>query len=92
MYDPSNPMQGHCYVAAEAAYHLLGGREYGWTPCVANLGNNETHWWLVNEDGTICDPTWDQFPGPFDYSIGKRTGFLTRYPSKRAQTVIQRTF
>ena len=82
---------GHCYLAAEVCFHLLGGREEGWVACVANLGNDETHWWLVNrDDGTICDPTWDQFSKPFDYSIGKRTGFLTRFPSKRAQEVMRR--
>lgn len=23
---------GHCYVASEAAYYLLGGKEEGWAP------------------------------------------------------------
>lgn len=27
-----NPMAGHCYVASEALYHLLGGKAKGWTP------------------------------------------------------------
>lgn len=80
---------GHCYVAAEACYHLLGGKTAGWIPQVATLSDG-THWWLKHEDGTICDPTADQFDYSFDYSLGRGNGFLTKGPSRRAQIVIQR--
>jgi hypothetical protein len=43
-----HPTEGHCAVAAEAAYHLLGGKTAGWVPVVLPrvvLGDN-THWWI----------------------------------------------
>jgi hypothetical protein len=65
-----HPIYGHCYVATEALYHLLGGKEEGWSGYVYGFedefdwepGEN-THWWLQNEDGRIIDATADQFEG-----------------------------
>ena len=84
--DP-NPLTGHCYVASEAAYHLLGGREAGWKPKFFSQGR---HWWLENEDGRHLDITAGQFADPYPYENGKGKGFLTAQPSKRAQVVIDR--
>ena len=38
---------GHCYVASEALYHLLGADKSSFRPY---YGKDEmgTHWWLVN--------------------------------------------
>jgi len=83
----SNPLTGHCYVASEAAYHLLGGKAAGWKPKFFSQGR---HWWLENEDGRHLDVTAGQFPGPYPYENGKGKGFLTAQPSKRAQVVIDR--
>ena len=40
-----DPMTGHCYVASEAAYHMLGGKAAGWTPmfCVPLVSTRTTH-------------------------------------------------
>lgn len=84
------PSSGHCYVAAEACYHLLGGKSAGWIPQVARCEDDGTHWWLKHVDGTICDPTWDQFDEPFDYVVGRGSGFLTKGPSKRARIIMDR--
>lgn len=84
--DP-NPLTGHCYVAAEALYHLRGGID---TPVVARCPDGDTHWWLRTSDGTILDPTAGQFPGPFPYERGRGSGFLTKQPSARALVVIER--
>ncbi len=84
--DP-NPLTGHCYVASEAAYHLLGGKAAGWKPMFFNQGS---HWWLENQDGRRVDVTAGQFPGPYPYENGSGKGFLTAQPSKRAQVVIDR--
>ncbi len=90
----NNPMYGHCYVASEALFHMLGG--WG-SPYQAVRGKDETgdvHWWLEHKiTGHRYDVTADQF-----YSIGRkppyangRAGpFLTKQPSKRAQIVLER--
>jgi hypothetical protein len=54
---------GFCYLGAEAAYHLLGGKEAGWKPYYAVYyedGNRCTHWW-IEKDGVIVDPTKTQY-------------------------------
>lgn len=56
------PVSGHCAVAAEALYHLLGGAQAGLMPCVCkyhwtddgavvpgrgqDAKSDETHWWI----------------------------------------------
>lgn len=87
--DHQNPMAGHCYVASEVLYHQLGGKEAGWTPqCVRHEGGS--HWYLKHTDGTIIDPTCDQFTTPVPYDKGRGCGFLTREPSKRSQVILDR--
>lgn len=81
---------GHCYVAAEVAYHLFAA-EQGFVPYMAKDGES-THWWLVNEDtGEILDPTYPQLEGNFEvYERGKRRAFLPQSPSRRAREVMRR--
>lgn len=80
---------GHCYVASEAAYYLLGGKESGWKPCyIKHL--SVSHWYLKHESGAILDLTKEQFQTPVDYEKGRGTGFLTKEPSKRARTLLKR--
>lgn len=57
---PGNPTFGHCYAAAEAVYHLLGGRQAGLVPMHGRDGQGITHWWLRSAEG-IIDPTADQY-------------------------------
>lgn len=84
-----NPMTGHCYVASEALYHALGGKEAGWTP--HNITHEGSpHWFLKHKDGAIIDPTADQFKTPVPYAKAKGKGFLTKQPSKRAKEVLRR--
>jgi len=83
------PVEGHCYVAAEALYHLLGGAGAGWTPAqMAHEGG--PHWYLRHRDGRVLDPTAEQFDTPPDYARGRGRGFLTREPSRRARIVLER--
>jgi len=79
---------GHCYVASEALYYLLGGQKSPWRPLVARQGGT-THWWLAGPDG-VLDPTAAQFESGFDYSLGRRCGFLTKHASKRAVRLMAR--
>lgn len=85
-----NCYAGHCYVASEALYHVLGGRKAGLKPMhVKHEGS--PHWYLESADGTIIDATAGQFSTPVPYKQGRGKGFLTKDPSKRAQIVIDRT-
>jgi len=88
--DNPNPMAGHCYVASEAVYHTMGGKEAGWKP-MSIQHEGGSHWYLKNDElGIIVDPTADQFKTPVPYDEGRGTGFLTRQPSKRAKVVLDR--
>ena len=92
MLDPANPTAGHCYHAAEAAYHLIGGKSAGWKPYVGRDLSGITHWWL-KRDNEIVDPTADQYyciglQPPYDK--GRGCGFMTKAPSTPASTIISR--
>ena len=90
--EQSNPLEGHCYVAAEALYHALPDKQ-NWKPICASY-NDEigkcTHWWLQNKKtGEILDPTKEQYyPDSPPYYLGRGSGFLTKFPSKRAQFIL----
>ena len=88
----THPLEGHCYIATEALFHILPDKE-NWKPMVASYndeGGKATHWWLVNRTtGKILDPTREQYGDKIPpYHLGKGTGFLTKLPSKRAQIII----
>ncbi len=83
---------GHCYIAAEALYHLIDGADAGLKVFVASYEEG-THWWITNNKGKIFDPTKIQYTAYGEqppYEKGRRGGFLTKQPSKRAQIVIDR--
>lgn len=82
---------GHCYLATEVAYHLLG-KNKGYKPYVMRVENGKyTHWFLKNDKGKIIDPTLAQYKGKTPkYSEAKCIGFLTKQPSKRAKVLIKR--
>lgn len=91
----STPYDGQCYAAAEALYHLLGGKAAGYTPVCLRLPEHLitlhfTHWYLEDPWGGYLDPTADQFPEGthLPYHTGTRKGFLTKQPSKAAQQLI----
>jgi hypothetical protein len=80
---------GHCYVASEAAYYLLGGKEEGWKAMhMTHLG--ASHWFLLHDSGKVLDITANQFSVLPDYNKARGTGFLTKNPSKRAKKLIIR--
>lgn len=68
--------KGHCYVAAEALSHLLGGNEAGWQAHhVSHEGG--PHWFLKHNSGRVLDPTADAFNTPVPYDQGAPSKFLT---------------
>ena len=82
-------MRGNCYVASEALYYLLGGKEAGWKPM--NMKHEgESHWFLKHKSGMILDVTVHQFKTTPDYSTARGRGFLTYAPSKRAFELMER--
>ncbi len=85
-----HPHAGHCYVAAEALYHALGGERSGYKPVNIHWEGGP-HWFLQHQvTGKVLDPTVGQFETPVPYHTGTRKGFLTKQPSKRAQEVLRR--
>lgn len=81
-------LTGHCYVAAEAIFHLTGGYDEWYVCRLSHEGT--THWFLEDKsEGEILDPTSDQFNTTPDYSERTRTGFMTKEPSNRAEVVIE---
>lgn len=91
---PRNPLYGHCYVASEALYHLLGGRAAGWRVHRARDEAGVVHWWLEDGEGNRLDPTAGQYVSlgrPPPYDKGKRGTWLTgERPSRRAAELIRR--
>jgi len=84
-YEHAHPLGGHCYVASEALWHLTG--------CVLHVYRARdpqgiTHWWLQDGD-KIIDPTAAQYTTP-PYEQGRRAGFLTKNPSRRARILMEK--
>lgn len=79
-------MYGLCYVATEAAYHYLGGKEAGYTAHYM-VHEGVGHWFLKRGD-TLIDLTAGQFDTLPDYSLAKRKGFLTKDMSSRAALLL----
>ncbi|MEA1938889.1 MAG: hypothetical protein U9N14_07350 [Pseudomonadota bacterium] len=86
----NGPLSGHCAVAAEALWHMLGGFRSGTVPHWAPDGDGTHHWLVRKSDGERLDPTAGQYDGPPPYDKGVAFGYMTRCPSARAQCVIDR--
>ena len=88
-----NRFWGHCYVATEALYHLLDDESKKiYKPAILRV-NDDTHWFLKNiETNEIHDITKQQFDFDLSYENAKRSGFLTKLPSKRCQVLINRIY
>ena len=89
LYPTPSETFGHCYVVSETLYHMLGGKEEGWTPQRVRV-QGTTHWFLKHKSGTILDLTASQFSIPVPYQQARGSGFLTRKPSKRAVKLMHR--
>lgn len=85
---------GHCYVATEALYHLMGGKRSGFTPTSGPCPGG-SHWWLQDDEGRIIDVTGDQFTAKElrkIHAFGRGRGFMGKpgVPSARARELIAR--
>lgn len=87
--DPKDRLDGLCYVASEAMYHLTGGKNT-WKPSQMEH-EGVSHWFLVHKDtGTVFDLTESQFQTPVPHDEARGRGFCTGEPSKRARVLIER--
>lgn len=94
--DRTSNVEGHSYSSVEALFYLLGGKSSKLSLQSASFdkyGETHTHWWIKAHDGQILDPTAEQFyidgKEP-PYIQGKKAEFLTKGPSKKALTIINR--
>jgi len=79
---------GHCYIIAEASFHLYG-KKHGFKPKVIKTPT-WTHWFLQHQDGRKIDLSAEQFGKTrIPYELSRGCGFLTKLPSKRAQKLIR---
>jgi len=87
-----NFLWGHCYIATEALYYLLGEDNVNYTPSTIKV-DEITHWFLKNKNtGEIIDPTKDQFDYPLNYDKSVNRFFLTTTPSKRTLILLNRIY
>lgn len=92
-YRGEHKLAGHCYVASEALWHLLGGMCSDYRPVRGRDDQGICHWWLEDSAGEILDPTAQQYTDQGrtpPYDNGRKGGFLTREPSKRAEIVLEK--
>ncbi len=86
----NHPLGGHCYVASEAIYYLLGGRESGYMPASVTHEGVKHFYLKHRETGSTLDLTSGQFRTPPDYKQGRGSAYRQSEPSKRAAIVIAR--
>ncbi|MFW6172964.1 MAG: DUF7487 domain-containing protein [Elusimicrobiota bacterium] len=85
-----NKYYGHCYVASECFYHLMGGKGSDYQPMILRT-NGISHWFLRHKKtDQIIDITVNQFDDKPDYTKAKNCSFLTSEPSKRTKILIER--
>lgn len=87
--DRPGRIEGQCYVASEAAWHILGGSKSNWSPMYLRH-HGEPHWYLQDTTGRIIDLVADKMKGKINYNKGRRSAFLTKKPSKRAVILMGR--
>jgi len=84
---------GCCYPAAEALYHLWG-KKHGFKPYKAEVNTKDrgwvTHYFLKHRNGTILDPTANQFPAHISYASSQPEPFVPAKPSKLCLEIFRR--
>lgn len=81
---------GHCYVASEAMYYLLGARNSEYMPA-SIVHEGVKHYYLKHRvTGAALDLTAAQFATPVPYEKGRGMAYRQSKASKRAAIVIER--
>jgi len=71
---------GHCHHASLAMYNILGGKDCGYRLQKAVDELQITHYWLINKDNEIIDPTVEQYTDldrkpPYDKVINNSASY-----------------
>lgn len=84
-------LAGHCYAASEAVFCVLGGLDAGHSMTQVRH-EGVSHWFVRLSDGTVVDPTAEQFETPVPYERGRaNNGFVRQHdPSAPAQEILAR--
>lgn len=83
---------GYCYIASEALYHYMGGKDSNLTPVCGRDDNGIVHWWLRDNRGNIFDITREQYTSKGEtppYDKGRACGFIGSKISKRAKALLE---
>jgi hypothetical protein len=83
---------GHSYVAAEAYWHLSGGKESGLQPMQLNR-DGTSHWWLRDARGRVIDLSLgrgDKATFPYEDGVARGFRYTPKGMSNRAAVVIER--
>ncbi|EEX2797832.1 hypothetical protein PND76_25510 [Klebsiella pneumoniae] len=79
-YLVDNRFCGHCHHASLAMYCLLGGKDKGYRLQKAVDEKGINHYWLVNSENEIIDPTIEQYielnrPTPYNRVQDNRASY-----------------
>ena len=87
----SNGTYGHCHTAAGVIYKIFGPKNVHMHRALDD--ENLYHWWIVDKNGKIIDPTSEQYTllgriPPYDK--GEKAGLLGFDYKKRVLTLLDR--
>jgi hypothetical protein len=87
----SNGTYGHCHTAAGVIYKIFGHKNVHMYRALDD--ENLYHWWIVDKNGKIIDPTSEQYTllgrvAPYDK--GEKAGLLGFDYKKRVLTLLDR--
>lgn len=81
---------GHCYLATEAMYYLLGGKSSGYMPA-SIVHEGVKHYYLKHRDsGEVLDLTATQFRTAIPYEKGRGSVYRQSKPSNRTAILLER--
>ena len=87
----SNGTYGHCHTAAGVIYKIFGPKNVHMHRALDD--ENLYHWWIVDKNGKIIDPTSEQYTllGRVPpYSTGSKASLLGFAYRKRVNTLLDR--
>lgn len=87
----SNGTYGHCHTASGVIYKIFGSKNVHMYKALDD--ENLYHWWIVDKNGKIIDPTHEQYTllgrtPPYDQ--GKKASMLGFEYRNRVNTLLER--
>lgn len=87
----SNGTYGHCHTASGVIYKIFGYKNVHMYRALDD--ENLYHWWIVDKNGIVIDPTHEQYTllgrtPPYDQ--GKKASMLGFEYRKRVNTLLER--